>query len=188
MLDTKPLLAGKGFPKLKRDILEILQVNLGYKCNLSCTHCHVNAGPTRLEQMDYENVNAVLEFIFRNPIKVLDLTGGAPELNPNFKYLVEKARSSEVEVIDRCNLTVLLEPGFEDLSRFLADYQVTITASLPCYSEQNVDRQRGRGVFLDSIRALQNLNSLGYGIHSDKELNLVFNPDGINLPPEQSCL
>ena len=118
MLDTKPLLAGKGFPKLKRDTLEILQVNLGYKCNLSCTHCHVNAGPTRLEQMDYENVNAVLEFIFRNSIKVLDLTGGAPELNPNFKYLVEKARSSEVEVIDRCNLTVLLEPGFEDLSRF----------------------------------------------------------------------
>ena len=119
-------------------------------------------------------------------LRFLILLAAPPELNPLFKYLVEKARSLGVEVIDRCNLTVLLEPGFEDLSRFLADSQVTITASLPCYSEQNVDRQRGRGVFLDSIRALQNLNSLGYGIHSDKELNLVFNPDGINLPPEQS--
>ena len=188
MLDTKPLLLGKGFPKLKRDSLEILQVNLGYKCNLSCTHCHVNAGPTRIEQMNYEDVNAVLEFVRRNSVKVLDLTGGAPELNLNFKYLVKKARSLGVEVIDRCNLTVLLEPGLEDLSKFLADHQVTITASLPCYSEQNVDKQRGRGVFLDSISALQNLNSLGYGTHSDRQLNLVFNPDGINLPPEQSSL
>ena len=188
MLDTKPLLLGRGFPKIKRDSLEILQVNLGYKCNLSCTHCHVNAGPTRFEQMNYEDVNAVLEFIRRNRVKVLDLTGGAPELNPNFEYLVKKARSSGVEVIDRCNLTVLLEPGFEALSQFLAEHQVTVTASLPCYSEQNVDKQRGRGVFLDSIKALQNLNSLGYGVHSDKQLNLVFNPDGINLPPEQSSL
>ena len=188
MLDTKPLLLGRGFPKIKRDSLEILQVNLGYKCNLSCTHCHVNAGPTRFEQMNYEDVNAVLEFIRRNRVKVLDLTGGAPELNPNFEYLVKKARSSGVEVIDRCNLTVLLEPGFEALSQFLAEHQVTVTASLPCYSEQNVDKQRGRGVLLDSIKALQNLNSLGYGVHSDKQLNLVFNPDGINLPPEQSSL
>ncbi len=188
MLDTKPLLLGKGFPEIKRDSLEILQVNLGYKCNLSCTHCHVNAGPKRIEQMNYEDVNAVLEFIRRNGVKVLDLTGGAPELNPNFKYLVKKARSSGVEVIDRCNLTVLLEPGFEELSQFLAEHQVTITASLPCYSEQNVDKQRGRGVFLDSISALQKLNSFGYGVHSDKQLNLVFNPDGINLPPEQSGL
>ena len=136
----------KGF-KLKRDALEILQVNLGYKCNLGCTHCHVNAGPTRLEQMDYENVNAVLEFIFRNLLKFLILQGGAPELNPNFKYLVEKARSSELEVIDRCNLTVLLEPGFEDLSRFLADYQVTITASLPAIPQAKRRQTKRKRVF-----------------------------------------
>ena len=188
MLDTKPLLLGKGFPRITRDSLEILQVNLGYKCNLSCTHCHVNAGPSRVEQMNRENVNAVVKFMHRNEVKTLDLTGGAPELNPNFKYLVKEAKSSGIEVIDRCNLTILLEPGFEDLSEFLADQRVIITASLPCYSEQNVDTQRGKGVFSDSIAALQKLNSLGYGVNSDLQLNLVFNPDGINLPPEQSSL
>ena len=188
MLDTRPLLLGKGFPKITRDSLEILQVNLGYKFNLSCTHCHVNAGPSRVEQMNRENVNAVVKFMHRNEVKTLDLTGGAPELNPNFKYLVKEAKSSGIEVIDRCNLTILLEPGFEDLSEFLADQRVIITASLPCYSEQNVDTQRGKGVFSDSIAALQKLNSLGYGVNSDLQLNLVFNPDGINLPPEQSSL
>ena len=188
MLDTRPLLLGKGFPRITRDSLEILQVNLGYKCNLSCTHCHVNAGPSRVEQMNRENVNAVVKFMHRNEVKTLDLTGGAPELNPNFKYLVKEAKSSGIEVIDRCNLTILLEPGFEDLSEFLADQRVIITASLPCYSEQNVDTQRGKGVFSDSIAALQKLNSLGYGVNSDLQLNLVFNPDGINLPPEQSSL
>ena len=130
MLDTRPLLLGKGFPKITRDSLEILQVNLGYKCNLSCTHCHVNAGPSRVEQMNRENVNAVVKFMHRNEVKTLDLTGGAPELNPNFKYLVKEAKSSGIEVIDRCNLTILLEPGFEDLSEFLADQRVIITASL----------------------------------------------------------
>ena len=188
MLDTRPLLLGKGFPKITRDSLEILQVNLGYKCNLSCTHCHVNAGPSRGEQMNRQNVNAVVKFMRRNEVKTLDLTGGAPELNPNFKYLVKEAKSSGIEVIDRCNLTILLEPGFEDLSEFLAGQRVIITASLPCYSEQNVDTQRGKGVFSDSIAALQKLNSLGYGVNSDLQLNLVFNPDGINLPPEQSSL
>ena len=188
MLDTRPLLLGKGFPRITRDSLEILQVNLGYKCNLSCTHCHVNAGPSRVEQMNRENVNAVVKFMHRNEVKTLDLTGGAPELNPNFKYLVKEAKSSGIEVIDRCNLTILLEPGFEDLSEFLAGQRVIITASLPCYSEQNVDTQRGKGVFSDSIAALQKLNSLGYGVNSDLQLNLVFNPDGINLPPEQSSL
>ena len=188
MLDTKPLLLGKGFPKITRDSLEILQVNLGYTCNLSCTHCHVNAGPSRLEQMSKKNVDAVVDFMRRKHVKTLDLTGGAPELNPNFKYLVQEATILGVEVIDRSNLTILLEPGFEDLSGFLADQKVTITASLPCYSEQNVDTQRGKGVFSDSISALQKLNSLGYGINSDRQLNLVFNPDGINLPPDQSNL
>ena len=188
MLDTKPLLLGKGFPKITRDSLEILQVNLGYTCNLSCTHCHVNAGPSRLEQMSKKNVDAVVDFMRSKNVKTLDLTGGAPELNPNFKYLVQEATILGVEVIDRSNLTILLEPGFEDLSEFLADQKVTITASLPCYSEQNVDTQRGKGVFSDSISALQKLNSLGYGINSDRQLNLVFNPDGINLPPDQSIL
>ena len=188
MLDTKPLLLGKGFPKITRDSLEILQVNLGYTCNLSCTHCHVNAGPSRLEQMSKKNVDAVVDFMRSKNVKTLDLTGGAPELNPNFKYLVQEATILGVEVIDRSNLTILLEPGFEDLSGFLADQKVTITASLPCYSEQNVDTQRGKGVFSDSISALQKLNSLGYGINSDRQLNLVFNPDGINLPPDQSIL
>ena len=188
MLDTKPLLLGKGFPKIIRDSLEILQVNLGYKCNLSCTHCHVNAGPSRIEQMNKENVDAVVDFMRSARVRTLDLTGGAPELNPNFKYLVQKATSLGIEVIDRCNLTILLEPGFEDLPDFLAEQRVVITASLPCYSEQNVDTQRGKGVFSDSISALQKLNSLGYGVNSDKQLNLVFNPDGINLPPEQSSL
>ena len=188
MLDTKPLLLGKGFPKIIRGSLEILQVNLGYKCNLSCTHCHVNAGPSRIEQMNKENVDAVLDFMRSARVRTLDLTGGAPELNPNFKYLVQEATSLGIEVIDRCNLTILLEPGFEDLPAFLAEQRVIITASLPCYSEQNVDTQRGKGVFSDSISALQKLNSLGYGVSSDKQLNLVFNPDGISLPPEQSSL
>ena len=188
MLDTRPLLLGKGFPKITRNSLEILQVNLGYKCNLSCTHCHVNAGPSRLEQMNKKNVDAVVEFMHSSDVRKLDLTGGAPEINPNFKYLVKKARSLGIQVIDRCNLTSLLEPGFEDLSEFLAEQRVVITASLPCYSEQNVDSQRGKGVFSESIAALQKLNSLGYGVSSDKQLNLVFNPEGINLPPEQSSL
>ena len=188
MLDTRPLLLGKGFPEIKREPLEVLQVNLGYKCNLSCTHCHVNAGPSRHEQMSRENVNAVLKYIRKNPVRTLDLTGGAPELNPSFKYLVVEARKLGVEVIDRCNLTILLESGFESLASFLADNKVVITASLPCYSEQNVEAQRGKGVYLDSISALKKLNSLGYGKDSDKKLNLVFNPDGINLPPEQSGL
>ena len=188
MLDTKPLLLGEGFPKITRECLEILQVNLGYRCNLSCAHCHVNAGPSRLEQMNKENVDAVIDFMRSKHVNTLDLTGGAPELNSNFRYLVQKATGLGIKVIDRCNLTILLEPGFEDLPEFLADQKVIITASLPCYSEQNVDTQRGRGVFSDSITALQRLNSLGYGINSDKQLNLVFNPNGINLPPEQSTL
>lgn len=188
MLDTRPLLLKTDFPAINRSALETLQVNLGYKCNLSCTHCHVNAGPTRTEQMDLDTVDLVLEFIQKHAVKTLDLTGGAPELNPHFKYLVRSARSTGMEVIDRCNLTILGEPGFEDMATFLAEQGVTITASLPCYSEQNVEKQRGKGVFWESIAALKNLNSLGYGSDSDKQLNLVFNPDGLNLPPAQAGL
>ena len=188
MLDTRPLLLQTDFPAINRSVLETLQVNLGYKCNLSCTHCHVNAGPTRTEQMDRQNVDLVLEFIQRHRVKTLDLTGGAPEINVNFKYLVQEARSTGMEVIDRCNLTIIKEAGFEDMADFLAEQGVTVTASLPCYMEQNVERQRGKNVYWESISALKKLNALGYGIDQDKQLNLVFNPDGPNLPPAQAGL
>ena len=188
MLDTRPLLLQTDFPAINRTVLETLQVNLGYKCNLSCTHCHVNAGPTRIEQMDRQTVDLVLEYIHKHPIKTLDLTGGAPEINVNFKYLVEEARSTGMEVIDRCNLTILEEPGYEDIAVFLAEQGVTVTASLPCYMEQNVEKQRGKNVYWESISALKKLNALGYGSDQDKKLNLVFNPEGLNLPPAQSGL
>lgn len=188
MLDTRPLLLRTDFPAISRAFLEVMQVNLGYKCNLSCTHCHVNAGPNRTEQMNDENIESVLNYIFRNDIKILDLTGGAPELNPHFKYLVKQARRKGVEVIDRCNLTILNEAGFEDMAEFLAEQGVTITASLPCYIPQNVEKQRGKGVYGESIEVLKRLNSLGYGFSQSKKLNLVFNPDGLNLPPAQNAL
>lgn len=188
MLDTRPLLLSTDFPSINRKVLETLQVNLGYRCNLSCTHCHVNAGPSRFEQMDKETVDLVLRFIRKHPVKKLDLTGGAPELNRHFKYLVREARKTGIEVIDRCNLTILEEQGFEDMSEFLAKHGVTITASLPCYMEQNVEKQRGKNVYWESISALKKLNGFGYGVDKDKLLNLVFNPDGLNLPPLQSVL
>lgn len=189
MLDTKPLLKATDFPRIFRGNLSILQVNLGYLCNLSCVHCHVNAGPKRTELMTRETVDQVLAFIDRQNIRVLDLTGGAPEMNPEFRYLVREARRRGVEVIDRCNLTIMNEPGYEDLAQFLAEQQVVVTASLPCYSEQNVEQQRGKGVFAESILALQKLNALGYGVlGSDLQLNLVYNPGGPFLPPSQEAL
>ncbi|MCR8921409.1 arsenosugar biosynthesis radical SAM protein ArsS [Dasania sp. GY-MA-18] len=188
MLDSRPLLIATDFPPIRRNKLEILQVNLGYKCNLSCVHCHVNAGPTRTEMMSLETVELLLQFIKAQQIKVLDLTGGAPELNPHFRYLVAQARALGVEVIDRCNLTVLLEPGQEGLAEFLAQQQVVITASLPCYSAENVEKQRGKGVYADSIKALQQLNQLGYGSDPKLALHLVYNPTGPVLPPPQQAL
>ena len=188
MLDSRPLLLATDFPLIKRGALRVLQVNLGYKCNLSCVHCHVNAGPTRTEMMSRETVDLLLAFIERKQIKQLDLTGGAPELNPHFRYLVRSARALGVEVIDRCNLTILFEPGQQDLAAFLADNQVVVTASLPCYSAENVEKQRGKGVFDDSIRALQQLNQLGYGRNPELILNLVYNPVGAVLPPDQQGL
>ncbi len=188
MLDTRPLLLETDFPLLSRTKLETLQVNLGYLCNLSCTHCHVNAGPKRKELMSREMVDLVLEYVRKKSIRILDLTGGAPEMNPHFRYLVTEARKMDVEVIDRCNLMILLEPGYEDLARFLADQQVTVTASLPCYLEENVEKQRGKGIYDGSIEALQLLNSLGYGMQQSLQLNLVYNPIDLNLPPEQSGL
>lgn len=188
MLDTRPLLAATDFPAIKRVKLEILQVNLGYLCNLSCTHCHVNAGPRRTELMSRELIDVVLAFIDRHHISCLDLTGGAPEMNPHFRYLVSAARDRGLRVIDRCNLTILQEPGCEDLGEFLAANRVAITASLPCYLEENVAEQRGKGVYQDSISALQALNELGYGRIPELSLDLVYNPGGASLPPSQQQL
>jgi radical SAM/Cys-rich protein len=189
MLDSKPLLIVREFPAIKRVDLQILQVNLGYLCNLSCTHCHVNAGPNRTELMDEETINQVIQVLKERNVKTLDLTGGAPEMNPHFRYLVTQARKLGVEVIDRCNLTILIEPGYEDLAQFLADQGVTVAASLPCYTQDNVDKQRGKGVYDGSIEALLLLNKLGYGKpDSGLTLDLVYNPGGAFLPPAQSVL
>ena len=186
MQDTRPLLLQSDFPAIARDALETLQVNLGYLCNLSCVHCHVNAGPQRTELMSLETIQQVLELLQRQRIEVLDLTGGAPELNPHFRHLVREARAMGVRVIDRCNLTVLFERGQEDLAEFLASQQVEIVASLPCYQEENVEQQRGKGVYNDSIRAIRVLNGLGYG--DGLPLQLVYNPVGAVLPPPQDSL
>ncbi len=189
MHDTLTYLARGDFPAITRNTLEILQVNLGYLCNLSCTHCHVNASPKRTELMAQENIEAVLDFIRAENIHTLDLTGGAPEMNPHFKDLVKRARAMNVKVIDRCNLVILQESGYEDLAEFLSQHQVEITASLPCYLEDNVDKQRGKGVFNRSLAALKTLNQLGYGQpDSGLQLNLVFIPQGASLPPEQNAL
>ena len=189
MRPTLPLLVDTDFPALRRRRLETLQVNLGYRCNQSCLHCHVNAGPNRTEMMDEATVQLVLEVLQARQLTTLDLTGGAPELNPHFRELVRGARALGVRVIDRCNLTILSEPGQEGLAEFLADQGVEITASLPCYSAANVDRQRGDGVFDRSIAALQTLNALGYGqAGSPLVLNLVYNPQGPSLPPPQGPL
>ncbi|GAA6134890.1 arsenosugar biosynthesis radical SAM protein ArsS [Oceaniserpentilla sp. 4NH20-0058] len=189
MLDTKPLLIAREFPSIKRQALDILQVNLGYLCNLSCTHCHVNAGPRRTELMDEATINTVLEVIKSRNVQTLDLTGGAPEMNPHFRYLVSEARKLGCEVIDRCNITILCEPGYEDLAQFLADEKVKVVASLPCYTQENVDAQRGKGVFDSSIKGLLMLNELGFGKpDSGLELDLVYNPGGAFLPPSQQQL
>jgi radical SAM/Cys-rich protein len=187
---TLPLLARTDFPALRRRAIDTLQVNLGYRCNQSCVHCHVNAGPNRTEEMSGDNVDAIVAFLAASPqVRALDLTGGAPELNRHFRRLVIAARSLGVRVIDRCNLTILEEPGQEGLAEFLAAHGVEIVASMPCYLEDNVDRQRGKGTFDASIRALQNLNVLGYGLAgSGLVLNLVYNPQGANLPPAQEAL
>jgi radical SAM/Cys-rich protein len=186
---TLPLMRHYGFPALRRRRLETLQVNLGYKCNQSCLHCHVNAGPSRTELMSLETVADVLAFLGISALKNLDLTGGAPELNPHFRHLVARARELGVHVIDRCNLTILSEPGQDDLGRFLAAQRVEVTASLPCYTEELVDRQRGKGVYQRSVEGLKQLNALGYGAQdSGLVLNLVYNPQGPALPPPQEKL
>ena len=189
MHDTLPLLEKTIFPAIRRARLDTLQVNLGYQCNQSCLHCHVNAGPNRTEMMQADMLALIPQVLSARGITTLDLTGGAPELNTGFRALVQSARALGVRVIDRCNLTILFEPGQEDLAEFLASQQVEIVASLPCYSSDNVDRQRGDGVFDKSIAALQKLNALGYGVEgSGLVLNLVYNPQGPALPPNQQTL
>ncbi|KAB7627593.1 arsenosugar biosynthesis radical SAM (seleno)protein ArsS [Alkalilimnicola sp. S0819] len=184
-----PLLRDTDFPRLRRGALETLQMNLGYRCNQACLHCHVNAGPSRKEAMDLETMELALEVSRRRGVRTLDLTGGAPELNVHFRELVRRARKQGIHVIDRCNLTVLSEPGQEDLAEFLAEHDVEVIASMPCYSADNVDSQRGDGVFQRSIAGLRQLNALGYGVEgSGRALNLVYNPLGPTLPPGQEAL
>jgi radical SAM/Cys-rich protein len=186
---TLPLMRHYGFPALRRSRLETLQVNLGYKCNQSCLHCHVNAGPSRTEMMSLDTVADVLSFAGISALRNLDLTGGAPELNPHFRHLVARARQLGLHVIDRCNLTILSEPGQEELGAFLAAQRVEVIASMPCYTEELVDRQRGKGVYQRSIEGLKALNALGYGAPgSGLDLNLVYNPQGPSLPPPQEKL
>ncbi len=176
--------------ELKKDRIEILQVNLGKLCNLTCVHCHVEAGPTKTkENMDRRTAEAVVRLMDNFPFEALDITGGAPEMNPHFRFLVTKARERNIHVIDRCNLTVFFLEGQEDLAEFLRAHRVEIIASLPCYLQANVDKQRGKGTFDESIKALQLLNHFGYGKENPGfVLNLVYNPVGPHLPPDQTEL
>ncbi len=185
---TLPYLENTDFPALQRRGASVLQVNLGYLCDLSCVHCHVGAGPNRTEVMDRATIDDLLAFIDAGGVTTLDLTGGAPELNPHFRDLVAAVRERGLHVIDRSNLTVLESSGQEDLAAFLAEHGAEVVASLPCYQESNVDSQRGKGVFDTSIRALQRLNGLGYGQGTGLVLNLVYNPLGPSLPPDQEEL
>ena len=189
MHDPLPLLSPTQFPGVRRAKLDTLQINLGYKCNQSCVHCHVSAGPNRTEEMTTETARTVIDYLTRSGATTLDITGGAPELNANFRYLVSEARRLDVRVIDRCNLTVLELPEQDGLAEFLAENDVEITASLPCYLEDNVDSQRGKGVYQESIAGLRRLNALGYGRDDGRRvLNLVYNPLGPSLPPSQESL
>jgi radical SAM/Cys-rich protein len=186
---TLPLLRDTDFPAIKRAGLKTVQVNVGYRCNQSCLHCHVNAGPKRKEAMSRETTELVLAYLRQSGAEILDITGGAPELNENFRYLVTEARNLGVHVMDRCNLTILNEPGQEDTAEFLAENKIEVIASLPCYLRENVDGQRGKDVFDNSIAGIKKLNALGYG-REDSELllNLVYNPTGPYLPPSQYSL
>ncbi len=189
MHETIHLLKNSDFPKISRSKIQTLQVNLGYKCNQSCVHCHVNAGPKRTEMMVDKDIKTIIEYVQAQDIQTLDVTGGAPELHPLFRHLTETMYQQSRHMIDRCNLTILEEPGHEDLAEFLAQHQVEVVASLPCYLEENVDAQRGKGVFTKSISALQKLNALGYGKgNKNLKLTLVYNPQGPNLPPPQQAL
>ena len=179
----------KNFPKINKEIINTLQINIGYKCNQACSHCHVNSSPLRTEMMSEEIINLIPKIISKYNIKTLDITGGAPELHPKFKNLILSLRNQDVDIIDRCNLTIFFEKGYEDLPEFLANNKVTITASLPCYEKDNVEKQRGYGVFDKSINAIKILNNLGYGRNDNElQLNLVYNPINPILPGPQESL
>ncbi len=189
MRDTWPLLQNSDFPAIRRGKTSTLQMNLGYRCNLSCIHCHVNAGPRRTEEMSLETMQLALDVARKLDVEALDLTGGSPEMNPHFRWLVETARKRGLRIMDRLNPTIMEEPGYEWVGECLAAHHVEVVASLPCYSQSNVDEQRGDGVFESSIRALRTLNALGYAApDSPLSLNLVYNPNGAFLPPAQSTL
>ena len=189
MRDSWPLLNKSDFPAIRRRSLDTLQMNVGYLCNIACTHCHVNAGPNRTELMDRATMAQALAVIDRFSIGKLDVTGGSPEMNPEFRWLVAEARARDVHVIDRLNPTIMEEPGYDWVAPFLAEHRVEAVASLPCYSKENVDAQRGNGVFEASIRALRTLNGHGYGKpDSGLVLNLVYNPVDASLPPAQEVL
>ncbi len=174
--------------QLQRTAARVLQLNIGRKCNQTCAHCHVNAGPARTEAMTRATIDRILNWLDKTAIPVVDITGGAPEMNPNFRTLVERCTAMKRHVMDRCNLTIFFEAGHEDLPEFLSAHRVEIVASLPCYGADNVDAQRGDGVFQKSIAALQKLNALGYGRDHTQQLHLVYNPLGAHLPPPQSAL
>jgi radical SAM/Cys-rich protein len=188
--DFTAVLGEHGLGPLRREFPHTLQVNVGKRCNQACHHCHVDAGPKRTESMTRATAERVVALLASSPsIDTLDLTGGAPELNPNFPYLVERAHACGRRITVRCNLTVLSVPGMEHLPRLYSDHRVALICSLPCYTEENVDQQRGHGVFEQSIEALRKLNSLGYGQpQSPLLLDLVYNPLGAFLPPPQAEL
>ena len=177
------------FPNIRKESIDTLQINIGYKCNQACKHCHVNSSPSRTEMMSEKILDLIPKIIKKFNIKTLDITGGAPEMNPNFKKLVLSLKNQDINIIDRCNLTIFFEKGYEDLPNFLAENKVIITASLPCYEKGNVEKQRGSGVFDKSINAIKILNNLGYGkTNTELELNLVYNPINPTLPPAQDKL
>ena len=182
------ILTRNGLQSLRRAALQELQINLGKLCNQACNHCHVDAGPKRTEIMSWHTAQRIIEWIKRSGVRTVDITGGAPEMNPCFRLLVDQLVSLEVSVTARCNLSILLQPGYTDLPEWYAERGVRLACSLPCYTEDNVDNQRGNGVFARSIKALQTLNAVGYGLKENLVLDLVYNPGGAYLPPPQSTL
>lgn len=175
-------------PVLKRTQLSDLQINLGYLCNQACEHCHVEAGPKRTELMTWETMEKILAWARQAKITSVDLTGGAPEMNPHFREFVEAFQAQGAQIISRCNLTILQEPGYEDMAKWYADHKVRLVSSMPCYTLDNVDKQRGKGAFSKSIDALKKLNAEGYASRPDLPLDLVYNPGGPFLPPAQMTL
>ncbi len=185
----KNIFMKENFPLINKEPVETLQINIGYKCNQACKHCHVNSSPLRTEKMSNEIISLIPQIIDKYKIKTLDITGGAPELHPEFKNLISTLSTKKIDIIDRCNLTIFFEEGYEDIPKFLADNKVIVTASLPCYEKNNVELQRGYGVFEKSINAIKILNYLGYGKQdSGLKLNLVYNPVSPILPPSQELL